>query len=251
MRKERNMFRFKRLFVFCLSGVLSLSTLFSFPLDVKGYEICINSSGSDCVVYTTVGSFKRTVVRYTQNGISTYLKNEAGTDCIGINPEKDYKIWYYGCAITSVTMLVNYYYGYTSTKGILISDVNSTVHNSCNYNPTNVVVAYSTVLELVLADNNYDSNSSRVIDKVSAYFISNSDRVPLILIGAQTSAGLKHFELAIGYTYTDFYYESGRVERDFTDIIMLDPNTGTSHTRLSQFMLKYPTVYRIHVYGKK
>lgn len=206
-----------------------------------------------CFLYSEIGEFTQTVFRYSQKdpNFNVYMYKDNGAICTDPELPLDltrFKIYGFGCAVTSEAMIINKFRGYTS--GVITPlDTNVDVEGSCSYNSGHFVAAYSSYLTGSNLINSFTNNFNYIVENFAAKIDSSNLEIIWVRKGGNnTFSG--HFVVGYGYTYRDDIYEYGTV-RVPLDILIKNPSSTTLVTLSSLMTGIYPYVSRIDKYTKK
>jgi hypothetical protein len=224
--------------MFTMSG-LNLSAYLESEIVPQPDVMCDPNLG--CLISEYVEDISYNVVWYNQRLTSNpdyrtiYMHTDFGITHCSSN------IYNEGCAVASMTMLLNYYRGY-STQVVSLTSVNNTVENSCNYSYTHFEEAYPNDVLDKYIDSTWYTNKSTILALIGPKIFANQ----LAILGVRNSAGATHFVVVSGYTRTVKEFENDTVYI-YTELKIKDPANNNRNT-LSLLLADYPTVYRIHVY---
>jgi len=241
MNKKIGLFAFTFalvLSIFTISG-LNLSAYSESEIVPQPDVMCDPNLGCLISEYTEDVSYN--VVSYSQRLTSNpdyrtiYMHTDFGITHCSSN------IYDGGCAVASMTMLINYYRGY-STQVVSLTSVNDTVENSCSYSYTHFEEAYpNDVLHSFISSTTY-TNKTQILQLIGPKI----NATHLAILGVKTNTGATHFVVVSGYTRKTSIFENATVVT-YSELKITDPANSNRNT-LSLLLANYPMVYRIHVY---
>jgi hypothetical protein len=162
----------KKIWLLVFSFSLSVSILNLNASSVKAYEkadiipqpdvLCDIDLG--CLIDEWVEDETFNVTWYSQK-LSSYTTIFMHTD-YGMT-HCSVSLYTGGCAVASMTMLLNYYRGYTS-QTVVLTDVNDDVYNSCDYYYVNFENAYPNDVHSTYISNAWRSDKAAILDIVGS-----------------------------------------------------------------------------------